>query len=66
KVFKHKISQFTQICFWVLSTLFEVIGDKRYKGCENVVVCTKKEDKAQRQIVETIFSRIKQFNTLSR
>ncbi|MGC8677797.1 MAG: hypothetical protein ACP5UF_06250, partial [Hydrogenobaculum sp.] len=67
----HEVKSFrlrtrTSLWFKKLINLFEVIGDKGYKGCENVVVCTKKEDKAQRQIVETIFSRIKQFNTLSR
>ncbi|MGC8677956.1 MAG: hypothetical protein ACP5UF_07070 [Hydrogenobaculum sp.] len=46
--------------------LFEVIGDKDYKGCENVYICKTKEDKTQRQIIEGVFSRFKQFNALSR
>ncbi|MGC8677767.1 MAG: hypothetical protein ACP5UF_06095 [Hydrogenobaculum sp.] len=49
-----------------LVKLFEVIGDKGYKGCANVYVCKTKEDKAQRQIIEGVFSRLKQFNALSR
>ncbi|MFN3978601.1 MAG: hypothetical protein ACK4J2_08125 [Sulfurihydrogenibium azorense] len=67
----HEVKSFrlrakTSIWFKRLISLFEVIGDKGYRGCENVIVCETKEDKAQRQIIESVFSRLKQFNALSR
>jgi hypothetical protein len=67
----HEIKPFrirfkTSLWFKNLITFFEVIGDKGYRGCENVNVCTNREDKAERQIIETVFSRLKRFNTISR
>ncbi len=44
---------------------FELIGDKGYRHCEYVKVCESKEEKAQRQVVEGVFSWLKRFNYLS-
>ncbi|MGC8769600.1 MAG: hypothetical protein ACP5Q2_09900, partial [Calditerrivibrio sp.] len=67
----HEVKSFrlrvkTSLWFKKLINLFEVIGDKGYKGCENVHVCKTKDERAQRQVIEGAFSRLKQFNTLSR
>ncbi len=35
---------------------FELIGDRGYRGCELVKVCSSREDKSQRQKVEGVFS----------
>ncbi|RMH00891.1 MAG: hypothetical protein D6699_07235 [Aquificota bacterium] len=45
--------------------MFELIGDKGYRHCEYVKVCESKEEKAQRQVVEGVFSWLKRFNYLS-
>ncbi|MGC9135218.1 hypothetical protein, partial [Caldisphaera sp.] len=64
----HEVKSFrlrtrTSLWFKKLINLFEVIGDKGYKGCENVYVCKNKEERAQRQVIEGVFSSLKQFNT---
>ncbi len=44
---------------------FELIGDKGYRHSEYAKVCESKKDKAQRQVVEGVFSWLKRFNYLS-
>lgn len=53
---------------WLRSLLerFELIGDRGYRGCELVKVCSSKEDKSQRQKVEGVFSMLKLFNYSNR
>jgi hypothetical protein len=55
----HEVKSFrirSKISGWFtrLVQLFEVIGDKGYKGCANVYVCETKEDKDQRQIIKGV------------
>lgn len=48
--------------FRCLVEVFEVYGDKGYRGCDGVVVCKGKESKARRQVVEAVIGQIKSFN----
>ena len=48
--------------FRCLVEVFEVYGNKGYRGCDGVVVCKGKESKARRQVVEAVIGQIKSFN----